>query len=102
MAEYIRVDDLEVSDYVTVWECDCSEYGKQTVMAVDDLHGLPVVDAVEVVRCNDCKFHREAHYENEGEQPRVKHVCKLYNRTMQLDDFCSYGERRAENERKTD
>lgn len=43
MARYIDAD-LEVSKYVTVWDCDCSEFGKQTVMAVDDLHYLPTAD----------------------------------------------------------
>lgn len=45
MARYIDAD-LEVSDYVTVWDCDCSEFGKQTVMAVDDLQYLPIADVV--------------------------------------------------------
>lgn len=43
MPRYIDAD-LEVSKYVTVWDCDCSEFGKQTVMAVDDLHYLPTAD----------------------------------------------------------
>lgn len=34
--------DVEVRDYVTTWECNCSEYGHQTVMSVDDLSYLPV------------------------------------------------------------
>jgi hypothetical protein len=43
MARYIDAD-VEVSKYVTVWDCDCSEFGEQTVMAVDDLHYLPTAD----------------------------------------------------------
>lgn len=43
MARYIDVD-MNVSKYVTVWDCNCSEFGKQTVMAVDDLHYLPIAD----------------------------------------------------------
>lgn len=43
MARYIDVD-MDVSNYVTVWDCDCSEFGKQTVMAVDDLQYLPTAD----------------------------------------------------------
>lgn len=35
--------DADPSKYVTVWDCDCSEFGKQTVMAVDDLNYLPAV-----------------------------------------------------------
>ena len=48
MASYIEVDNLNVSDYVEVWECNCSENGRQVVMAVDDLHYLPTVDVREV------------------------------------------------------
>lgn len=43
MARYIDVD-INVSNYVTVWDCNCSEFGKQTVMAVDDLQYLPTAD----------------------------------------------------------
>ena len=35
--------DEDVSNYITVWDCNCSEYGKQTVMAVDDLNYLPTI-----------------------------------------------------------
>lgn len=45
--KYVEVNNLEVSDYVTVWGCNCSEYGKQTVMAADDLHYLPYADVIE-------------------------------------------------------
>ena len=47
----------------------------------------PTVDAVEVVRCNDCKHYKPDEYECgcdfAGGLPYVK-----------ADDFCSYGERR--------
>ena len=48
-------------------------------------------DAVEVVRCKDCKCLEELHYEEDGEKPYIKRVCKLFKRQMQLNDFCSYG-----------
>jgi hypothetical protein len=35
--------DEDVSNYITVWDCKCSEFGKQTVMAVDDLKYLPTI-----------------------------------------------------------
>ena len=35
--------DEDMSSYFTIWNCKCSEYGDQTVMAVDDLRYLPVV-----------------------------------------------------------
>ena len=54
-------------------------------MILDD----PTVDAVEVVRCKDCKFyedHKRKAYEN----------CTRKDRfiPMKPDDFCSYVERR--------
>lgn len=39
--------DADSSEYVTVWDCDCSEFGKQTVMAVDDLNYLPTIIPAE-------------------------------------------------------
>ena len=45
------------------------------------------VDAVEVVRCKDCKQHIETKAENVA-------YCQKFNRFMKVDDFCSYGERR--------
>lgn len=58
MPRYVEVENLEVSDYVTVWDCNCSEFGKQLVMAIDDLQYLPAADVQEVkhghwIRCND-------------------------------------------------
>lgn len=35
--------DADPNEYVTVWDCDCSEFGRQTVMAVDDLAYLPTI-----------------------------------------------------------
>lgn len=88
MAKYIKIDNLDVSDYITVWECNCSEYGKQTVMAVDDLQYLPTADVVEVVRCKDCRFRNTNNCEfTSADQYGDVVGCTEDN------DFCSYGER---------
>lgn len=34
--------DEDISKYLTIWDCKC-EYGKQTVIAADDLQYLPAV-----------------------------------------------------------
>ena len=50
----------------------------------------PTVDAVEVVRCRDCKHWQE----HDGEM-----YCGCWANLMTdpaADDFCSYGERREE------
>ena len=68
--------------------------------AIDD---APTVDAVEVVRCKDCKNNiREAKWSaKDGEHHTV--LC-LYRKGFKIwhspDDFCSCGERRIENDNK--
>lgn len=57
--------------------------------------GQPTVDAVEVVRCEDCRFFEQVeYYTGDAENPGFKNVCRLLKRQMQRDDFCSYGERK--------
>ena len=50
------------------------------------LKDAPTIDAVEVVRCKDCKF-----YGNEDDCP----LLSFANYTESMD-FCSCGERRSE------
>lgn len=54
------------------------------------------VDAVEVVRCKDCK-----HYEDHRRKVYENCVRDGRQRPMLPNDFCSYGERK-DNERKAD
>lgn len=61
----------------------------------------PTVDAVEVVRCKDCQFSK--YFEESGTR-KCRTQGGLY-RTVQDDDFCSYGEKgewENDNERKAD
>ena len=56
------------------------------------INNQPTVDAVEVVRCKDCKHSRVASF---GER-----YCNR-DKTVELgelkeDDFCSYGEKKGE------
>lgn len=53
--------------------------------ATDKIKDLPSVDAVEVVRCKDCKWHR---YDSYCENLSVI--------GFELDDFCSLGERKTD------
>lgn len=52
----------------------------------DDIEAAPTVDAVEVVRCSECKYRTE--HSNCG-HPRHEVLPPVYP-----NDFCSYGERR--------
>lgn len=45
MAEQRLIDsNVDVSNYVETWTCNCSDYGVQNVMAVDDISTLPEID----------------------------------------------------------
>lgn len=62
---------------------------------VNLLYNCPTVDAVEVVRCKDCK------YQCTDSCPTWYEDRMTYRDSWSLDsddDFCSYGERRTDNE----
>ena len=46
MGKYVDIENTNVHDYVTTWDCNCSEYGRQRVMAVDDVNYLPTTDTM--------------------------------------------------------
>ena len=50
------------------------------------MEDAPTVDAVEVVRCRECKYHEDTLVIG------FEHCC-LYDLTMRYNDFCSYGKR---------
>ena len=52
----------------------------------------PAVDAVEVVRCKDCKHCRKA---LDGAEDSFW-GCWYWNDAVELDGYCSYGERRED------
>lgn len=70
-------------------------YGYADVVFVDDIENAPAVDAVEVVRCKDCKHGMKSHL-----QPRhtKNYLCRhsWEGEYHEPDHFCSYGERKAE------
>lgn len=55
----------------------------------EEIGNAPTVDAVEVVRCKDCK-----HYEDH--KRKIYENCVRNERLIPMlpNDFCSYGERR--------
>ena len=76
--------------------CDgCTNYNGVRCRACDfdscmgDIDDAPTVDAVEVVRCKDCK---KGHPEL---APNGGVWCALWNHVFHDDGFCSKGERRS-------
>ena len=57
---------------------------------IDEIERLPVVDAVPVVRCRDCKEWEPC---NEGECG----TCNLIGGLWEPHEYCSEGERRDDN-----
>lgn len=92
----MRLIDADKISYF--WHQDCNGRFHEGVTMQSMIDAVPTVDAVEVVRCKDCRFYEQGveyyHYDGIG----AKDVCRLYKRQMQEDDFCSYGERRNDND----
>ena len=61
------------------------------------VNDAPTIDAVEVVRCKDCKFFDHDDF-GKGEEYWCKHFVSTYDNThchkVMEDDFCAWGERR--------
>ena len=58
-----------------------------------EIDKAPTIDAVEIVRCKDCKHYmpqkKSAHWEN-----RANYCNRIVTIKVQPYDFCSYGERK--------
>lgn len=99
MANEKRLVDL----YVFLEECDrllknppfvhpATPWDRGLMIAVETALSLPTVDAAPVVRCKDCQFSK--YFEESGTR-KCRTQGGLY-RTVQDDDFCSYGEKKEE------
>lgn len=88
---------LEIA--ISSWWCDCNSNAPVIARAMTDalqrVKYAPTVDAVEVVRCRDCKKWEKCYSSILGE---VMCCTGQANVNIQKgpDDFCSYGERRTE------
>lgn len=73
-----------------------ANYARETAtidLIVHHIDRQPTVDAVEVVRCRDCRFAHRV------DGPREKYSCvngNYFTPWFNGDDFCSRGERRCE------
>lgn len=85
MPRYINIDDVTLKGVAVFDEnldflIPLSDVRKALLMT-------PTADVVEVVRCKDCKYHKDL---DGGVQcQRIDGLLMIFP-----DDFCSYGERR--------
>ena len=91
-----RLIDADALMEAHVWKCGSDPYDPYYMGYQDALdnvevviENLPTVDAVEVVRCKDCK-----HYV--WDEVDGCHVCIEISKYVKKDFFCAYGERKAE------
>lgn len=93
MSDYIKHKEYKLPNGRTV-TADFNELGcaMVTIQALDALFDiLNSSDAVEVVRCKDCKHNYRRTTWNHGE--RDDPACKYTNYVRDNDFYCSYGEK---------
>lgn len=77
--------------WCNVVDCDCLNCeSDHRCDIVNDIIYAPSVDAVEVVRCKDCRWL----YDGPDDYCCCNHRGLV---SIKPDDFCSHGERRGEN-----
>lgn len=66
--------------------------------AIDSINELPSADAIEVVRCKDCKY-LKPYTSQYGSGQFCECPCSFGGQGIKKpDDYCSYGERRDDKE----
>lgn len=84
MATYFgKADDREEQATIDIW---------------NGIKKIPAADVVEVVRCKDCKHSVKYNCKNDACYSFT--ICRRrdgYAEDVEEDDFCSYGERKEQN-----
>lgn len=97
MARLIDADALRETMYHEAFETDTDMQRWdggcwiRYKMFENALKNAPTIDAVEVVRCKDCKYNWVTSY-NHGVQDDPR--CKFTSYKLSLNDYCSIGERK--------
>ena len=78
------------------WNVFEDEYGLPVAyVLVEDIRNAPTVDAVEVIRCKDCKHYHE--FRTKRNKQIMRFCMRMAKNDMEYhvkpDDYCSYGER---------
>lgn len=88
---------IDADELVKQWTIASPEpYNTDAAEVLDSIKKAPTIDAVPVVRCKDCMYHRKiSEREREYLNPDVFTCTNLAGwNYVWPDDFCSYGERR--------
>ena len=100
MTEYVEKAAI-LSKCEEMWNNadETTQTGVDTINAIDRItdyiESLPTTDVQPVVRCKDCKYRIEHHYEDIGEPPYIKYECKFTKYSMSDEGFCSFGAKKT-------
>ena len=75
---------MEKYDKTTVWD------------SWVEINCAPTIDAVPVIRCKDCKYYKMVYALDREDGRRC--IRERYTRDVTDNDFCSCGERRADDD----
>ena len=88
---YDYILEQTVSKYPSAELCKASRMGAEGAMY--ELDYVPTADVVEVVRCSECEYGKKATINDKGFK-----ICPASGMEITDNDYCSYGERRTDNE----
>ena len=93
---YIKLEDaLQVCSEAEEWYTETNE--QQCAVVSDDIYqqiaNLPTADVVEVVRCSECEYGKKATINDKGFK-----ICPASGMEITDNDYCSYGERKTDDE----
>lgn len=98
MARYIDAEKA-VEEARLSYCKDCNSYNgvRCSACAFDDamsyIEDAPTADVVEVVRCSECEYGKKATINDKGFK-----ICPVSGMEITDTDYCSYGERKTDNE----
>lgn len=85
--------NMRKADLIDYIRCLEHNYNVAVSFNENQARYIESLDAVEVIRCKDCRFYETGvEYYPDG----TKDVCRLLKRQMLEDGFCSVGERRTD------
>ena len=95
MTRYIDINEIKFTG--AVFEDRDGEIYIKLSDVKQSIEQTPTADVVEVVRCKDCKH---GHWNQETCHGKCVHYCDLTDLQINKDHFCSYGERKPQNDFK--
>ena len=101
-SEYIEVEEAVDRIYRILPKRTDSDYQRGIAVGMSlakiAIEEVPTVDAVEVVRCRNCRWYvvNELTKKYEIDKRRKPSFCELYGRYREENWFCADGERREE------